>query len=90
MINPLKLHINRIKDLSTDGCTGAPDLWFRSCCVAHDLAYRNPEVGHTRVKADRNLWRCIRNKTHGGVILASVYWLGVRLFGGRAWRANHE
>lgn len=66
----------KAKELKSDGCTAAPDLWFKDCCYEHDIAYRTGcDVAGTpvsRLKADWTLARCIQRKSP----LAKV-WLGV-------------
>jgi hypothetical protein len=84
--------------LRGDGCSGVPDVWGRPCCDEHDVAYRchNDPDGQliTRAQADARFRRCLASRSplrHLGLAFASplawLYWLGVRLFGRRAWRA---
>lgn len=61
----------------SDGCTAAPDLTFRECCVEHDVAYRSGKI--KRSEADARLRECMR--AHGYVVLPWVYWAAVRIFG---------
>src|SRR6185437_2006444 len=64
---------------TTDGCTGAPDLNFRSCCVTHDRAYWQGGSCEERRNADKALRSCIENAGHRH--LASVYFAAVRVGG---------
>jgi hypothetical protein len=68
----------RLLDRTSDGCSAAPDLNFRSCCEEHDLDYRNSLC--SRKEADLKLRRCLQKK--GWKVLPWLYWCGVRLFGG--------
>lgn len=82
--------------LKGDGCTNAPDLTYRRCCDEHDIHYRTGETlaGEpiSRTEADAALFRCMRKtgKTPvvGRLIVPAFYWLGVRLFGGGAWKGQ--
>jgi hypothetical protein len=78
--------INRVRG-KTDGCTNSPDLNFVSCCITHDLRYRENTEGITRAQADKELRECIA--AHGHQYLAWIYWGAVRLFGRSNWRSNH-
>ena len=55
--------------------------------VAHDYLYRRHPHGWTRVEADR-LFRELIAEDGLARFPAFKAWLGVRLFGGRAWRAG--
>ena len=58
----------------SDGCTFAPDLNIRHCCVMHDWLR-----DHNKVSAHRQdtLFRdCVRHETCW--LVAQVYFLGVR------------
>ncbi len=71
-----------IRDLTTDGCSFAPDLNIRPCCNHHDYHYRNATM--SRATADRLLRQCIGQQGIGFYryrLLPWVYWLAVRLFG---------
>ena len=82
-----------------DGCTASPDrmVWpwnkeWRTCCQAHDDVYKflREQGGHysreqflrTRKLADRSLRLCMAKKRL--YVLPWVFWVAVRLFGGRA------
>jgi len=74
----------------SDGCTGVPDEKFRECCVEHDSKYHEATV--TRLSADNTLFKCILNKGKSNPLsfmyylsFASVYWVGVRLFGSSSY-----
>ncbi len=71
-----------IWDLSSDGCSMAPDLDIGACCRRHDFHYRNGTV--SRHEADALLRECIT--AHGYRLLPWLYWAGVRLFGRRSYR----
>ena len=66
-----------------DWCTKFPDKWFKhnlaSCCKTHDWDYEHGII--TRLQADNRLFACIKKKSH--TYVASIMWVGVRLFG---WR----
>lgn len=70
------------KGVRYDGCTGVPDFDFGvDCCGEHDTHYQLGEI--SRAEADKRLYQCIRKK--GYVVLAGVYWVGVRLLAGNVW-----
>jgi len=73
-------------DLTSDGCSNAPDFNFTKCCKEHDYYYRNPVelTGVSRAEADRRLRRCIRSHW-GGPVMPWIYWGAVRLFGWIPW-----
>lgn len=86
----------RVRDearrLGTDGCTGVPDFRFRRACELHDILYRNGRdfSGRTisRWAADWRFLRAMRATSRTAVerwMLATAYWIGVRIFGGLAW-----
>jgi len=79
-------HMRAAMDMTSDGCTGVPDLDFRACCEKHDFAYRNGTL--SRAEADRELRRCIAD--HGYLLLPWIYWIGVRLFGRRHYRGRRR
>ena len=60
-----------------DHCT----LWFEGnwahCCLRHDLAYI---AGQDRLLADLDLFMCVMPA--GGLIMALIMLIGVRVFGG--------
>ena len=77
--------LKRRLDLSSDGCSGAPDFDFRQCCVEHDYYYRNPveRTGVSRSAADAKLRRCIAAR--GRPVLSWAYWVSVRALGWIPW-----
>ncbi len=59
-------------------CTMSPDGNWSECCKRHDRRYSNRRL--TRYQADVLLYRCIDKKTNC-MLLAGIYFVGVRLFG---------
>lgn len=72
--------------LQSDGCTGAPGLNFTSCCFEHDYYYTTHAV--SRREADKRLRQCIARKRWR--LLPVLYWLGVRIFGRKAWKKKFD
>ena len=71
------------KGVKYDGCTAVPDFDFGAdCCAEHDYHYQLTDM--SRAEADKRLRQCIQKK--GYIVLPWVYWLGVRMFGGRYYR----
>ncbi len=75
---------------NSDGCTGVPNEKFKHCCVEHDSYYHDKSL--SRREADGRLFTCILNKGKDNIVsssyyllIASVYWLGVRLFGSSSY-----
>ncbi len=62
------------------GCTcwidGIHNINWFSCCDRHDKRYSNNRIN--RYEADILLYRCIKQRC---IIMASIMFLGVRLFG---------
>lgn len=83
----LKEKYRRLGDFKTDGCTAAPDLFWKDCCKAHDFYYRNSQIGTgvSRKEADKRLRHCMRAKGSGRFV-AWVYWAAVRIVGRRFWK----
>ena len=82
----LKKKYVEAQNLRSDGCTASPDLFWKECCEEHDFYYRHPEIaGISRKEADKRLRLCMRKKGSGRII-SGIYWLAVRLFGGRAYK----
>ena len=76
----MKKHIKHLyRRFKSDGCTDAPDMNFKKCCVIHDYDYTVGGNELDRIKADKKLLLCIKNNGHP--ILAIIYYLVVRLFG---------
>ena len=71
------------RPFASDGCTLAPDLWFRPCCEAHDRAYWQGGAPEDRLRADQALRDCLA--ASGAPILGFVYWAAVRLAGHHFW-----
>lgn len=69
-----------------DGCSAVPDFNFRLCCMEHDYYYHTQEI--SRKEADKRLRECMAE--HGWVFLPWLYWIGVRMFGGRPWHDRSE
>ena len=76
-----------------DGCTFAPD-WLplsrvdlTPACRYHDWAYHRGTTTEERKIADAAFFLNLRT-CGAGRIVAGVYWLAVRLFGGRAYRSK--
>jgi hypothetical protein len=75
------------KGVKYDGCTAVPDFDFGAdCCGEHDYHYQIGDM--SRAEADKHLRRCIQKK--GYVVLPWVFWLGVRVFGGRYYRKKQN
>lgn len=96
----MKGYWQRVKEyaaaLKGDGCTSVPDLTYRRCCDEHDIHYRTGKTlagkPITRAQADARLFACMKRTgvtpVVGRLIVPAVFWLGVRLFGGRAWKGD--
>lgn len=82
--------------LKGDGCTDSPDFFYRRCCDEHDIAYRTGKTVDgewiSRREADYRMFKCMQKtgKTPilGTHIIPSLYWVAVRFFGDKAWKAN--
>lgn len=80
-------------EAKSDGCTGVPD-WMVWTCWEHDLHYRTGRTADgkiiTRRQADWVLRRRMQQASAWGVFYwrSWVRWIGVRLFGGNAWRRS--
>jgi len=73
------------RKMSSDGCSGAPDLFWKDCCKEHDFYYRFPKVAKvSRAEADKRLRLCMRGKGSGRIV-SWTYWAAVRLIGWRFW-----
>lgn len=93
-------HWERTKQLAAalkgDGCSSAPDLFYRECCDEHDVHYRTGKTIDdqpiTRAEADRQLRLCMMEHGQtpivGRWLLPWVYWTAVRLFGGSSWKGQ--
>lgn len=81
----------------SDGCTFAPDLDFRICCVSHDRYYsKGSKID--RKEADLRLRNCIwakaRNKgffSHKWHrMIGTLYYMGVRNFGKSRYKGSGD
>lgn len=69
-----------------DYCTWFPEGWWSTCCELHDKAYAD-QIG--QYVADKALFVCVATSGNTvlqvvvGVAVATVMFLGVRLFGKR-------
>lgn len=76
-----------------DYCTLFPEGWWAHCCQIHDNDY-TAQIG--QALADERLWQCVANSADGtlvsaaSIVLASVMWCGVRVFGRRYYRKAGE
>lgn len=81
---------NVAQSLDSDGCTGVPDF-YADACAEHDVHYRTHQTifGEpiTRAEADAWLRRRIQQRSVFQCFspMAIWRWVGVRLFGKRAW-----
>ena len=83
----------KAKELGADGCSGVPDFHV-DCCLHHDIMYRTgmdvngKEV--TRAEADAEFRRCHQERSRFGKASPMAFWrwVGVRLFGGSAWKGK--
>lgn len=74
----------------SDGCTIVPNGGFNHCCIEHDSYYEDGSV--SRLDADNKLFKCIKKEGKDNIVnkgwhllIASLYWLGVRIFGGNKY-----
>ena len=65
------------KGFESDGCTFAPDLNFKACCIEHDYLRRYKVL--PKKEADAHLKNCIKESGHP--VLAWVYYFFVRIGG---------
>lgn len=63
----------------------APHELSLEAAIVHDWIYRNPNVPHTRLEADRVLWSLMTQRKVSLWRRLLAYW-AVRLFGWIAWR----
>ena len=64
----------------SDGCTLAPDGWWRQACVDHDEVYYYGGSGADRKRADEKLYEDMR-KLGAPRAVAAAYYYGVRVGG---------
>lgn len=60
-------------------CTCWFDGNWGECCEVHDIDYIHNPDNITRLEADKKLFNCVRK--NGGIIMASIMFVGVRAFG---------
>ena len=88
-ITNIKLYID------SDVCTGVPDF-YKEECIKHDFYYRTHHnfKGEliSKNQADLMFMRGIQNKSKFGKFSPMALWryLGVKLFGGKAWEGNES
>ena len=91
---------------NSDGCSGVPDYHYRSCCIAHDYAYRHwkwwrmfESEWSARQWADRKLAACMMRANKRTAWIPWLVWWSwrpvlwyvvLRLVGWRAWRSRAE
>lgn len=80
----------RAKELGADGCSGVPDFYLHAC-LEHDIHYRTHHtldgVLLTRAEADAIFRKRIQQMSKLKRFSPMSYWrwVGVRIFGRRAW-----
>ena len=77
--------VRRLQPFTTAGCSLAPDLDFRDCCVAHDYLYWKGGTSDDRAEADRQFRSCIGERSEWPS-LRFLYYAAVRLGGHQVWR----
>ena len=83
-ITNIKLYID------SDGCTGVPDF-YKEECIKHDFYYRTHHnfkgMLISKEEADLLFMKGIQRKSKFGKLSPMAMWryLGVRLFGRKAW-----
>lgn len=97
--NPLKLtkaDVMNIKlYIDSDGCTGVPDF-YKEECIKHDFYYRTHHnfKGEliSKNQADLLFMQGIQSKSQFGKFSPMALWryIGVKLFGGKAWEGNES
>lgn len=68
-------------------CSNSPNGDFNHCCQEHDAYYGDGSI--SRLEADNKLFKCIIkerdrsfiNQIWHTLVVAPLYWLGVRVFG---------
>lgn len=67
-----------------DYCTNFPDKIlgkdYSFCCYIHDIQYNHKYATMSRWQADKDLFKCVKKRR--GLLVATMMWLGVRIFGG--------
>lgn len=76
-----------------DYCTLFPEGWWATCCEIHDSEYAM-QIG--KELADNNLFHCVVNSGTDpltivlSVVVATVMWVGVRMFGNRFYKGSKK
>lgn len=84
----LKKKWQQAKRFKSDGCTAAPDLFWKDCCTEHDFYYQYPSLTQvSRREADKRLRNCMRSKGSGRII-SWIYWVAVRICGWKFWKGK--
>lgn len=90
--NYWKLVEAKAKELGSDGCSGVSE-WNQECCYEHDIAYKTGAnvygVKQTRKETDDAFYEC-NKKRRVSTPRAFIRWLGVRIFGGGAWKGDKD
>lgn len=76
-----------------DHCTAAPELFYSACCQQHDREYATGLDGSgqpiTRFQSDMAFLKCCKERRKfypiTGLVIPWMYFLAVRIFGGRRW-----
>ena len=80
MFSFIKNCYNSLKSPNQDGrCTCSPNGNYQSCCAFHDLQVMDSRIqksSEMRLKADRNLRKCITDKGHP--LIGMIYYYVVR------------
>lgn len=88
----------RWRAIKTDGCTAVPGLWLLAACRNHDRMYATHRdkmhIPITRAKADWLFFQEARKANPkcpiASTIIASIYYLGVRVFGAAFWDQKYQ
>jgi hypothetical protein len=56
--------VENIRDFTTDKCALLSNTSFEECCVAHDKAYWKGGTAKERLQSDKELQKCIEQKTN--------------------------
>lgn len=85
------LHIReKARRLNADGCTGVPDFYL-DACLEHDIHYRThqwlDEEPIFKSEADARFRQVIQSRSIFGLFspMALWRWVGVMVFGKKAW-----
>lgn len=72
-----------------DGCSNAPDLFWRACCDEHDRHYQTGDI--SRAEADKQFLRCMQRDARsffGRHLASRFYYYAVRIFGRGYYRPD--